>query len=256
MQPMLAGLSGAFSGLSLGLIGGGGSVLAVPMLVYLVGVANPHVAIGTSALAVALSAFANLIPHARAGNVRWRTALIFAAAGMTGAWGGSTLGKALDGGRLLFLFALVMMTVALLMLRPRRGGAKAPECLRPQCLARVGSTAAAVGGLAGFFGIGGGFLVVPGLLFSTGMPMIEAVGTSLVAVGGFGIATAANYAISGLVDWAVAAQFIAGGLVGGWGGVLIGRRLARSRGGLNIAYAVMVFSVGVYVLVQNLHTLG
>lgn len=255
-QPLLAGLSGAFSGFSLGLIGGGGSVLAVPMLVYIVGVANPHVAIGTSALAVALSAFANLVPHARAGNVRWRTALMFALAGMVGAWGGSTLGKALDGGRLLFLFALVMMAVAVLMLRPRRGGAEVPECLRPQCLARVGGTAAAVGGMAGFFGIGGGFLVVPGLLFSTGMPMIEAVGTSLVAVGAFGIATAANYAVSGLVDWVMAAQFIAGGMVGGWGGVLIGRRLARSRRGLNLAYAVTVFGVGVYVLIRNLHTLG
>ena len=175
-------------------------MLAVPMLVYVVGVADPHLAIGTSALAVALSAFANLVPHARAGNMRWRTAVMLALAGMVGAWGGSTLGKALDGGRLLFLFALVMMVVAMLMLRPRQEGADVPECLRPQCLGRIGGTAAAGGGLAGCFGIGGGFLVVPGLLFSTGIPMIQAVGTSLAAGGGFGIATAVNYAVSGLIE--------------------------------------------------------
>jgi len=251
-QPLLAAISGAFSGFSLGLIAGGGSLLAVPMLIYFVGMADAHVAIGTSALAVSLSALINLVPHARAGHVRWRTALLFAAAGVVGALGGSTLGKALGGGKLLFLFAVVMMVVALLMLRPRGNGGAVPECVRPACLARVGATAATVGGLAGFFGIGGGFLVVPGLVYSTGMPMIEAVGTSLVAVGSFGLATAGSYAASGLVDWTIAAEFIGGGILGGWGGMLLARRLAGSRKALNLIYAATVFTVGVFVLVRNL----
>lgn len=249
-------LSGAFSGFSLGLIGGGGSVLAVPMLIYFVGMTDAHVAIGTSALAVSLSAYANLVPHARAGNVRWRTALLFAIAGMIGAVGGSTVGKVLEGSKLLFLFALVMMAVALLMLRPRDTGGAVPECVRPACLARVGITAAVIGAAAGFFGIGGGFLVVPGLIYATGMPMIDAVGSSLVAVGSFGLATAGNYAVSGMVDWAVAAEFIGGGILGGWGGIRLARHLAGSRRALSIVYAVTVFSVGVYVLIRNFEAFG
>ena len=110
IQPVLAALSGGFAGFSIGLIGGGGSVLAVPLLIYLVGIENPHVAIGTSALAVGVNALANLVPHARAGHVRWRTAMIFGTSGAIGAFGGSSLGKLLDGQKLLFLFAILMMS--------------------------------------------------------------------------------------------------------------------------------------------------
>ena len=95
--------SGAIVGLVLGLVGGGGSILAVPLLVYLVGVSTPHVAIGTSALAVSASAFANLLPHARAGNVKWRCAAVFAASGVAGALIGAEFAKALDGQKLLVL---------------------------------------------------------------------------------------------------------------------------------------------------------
>lgn len=119
IQPVLAVLSGCLGGFSLGLIGGGGSVLAVPLLIYFVGITNPHIAIGTSALAVAVNAFANLVPHARVGHVRWRTAMIFGTAGAIGAYGGSSLGKLLDGQKLLFLFAILMMVVAVVMSRRR-----------------------------------------------------------------------------------------------------------------------------------------
>lgn len=251
-QHLLAVLSGGFSGFSLGLIGGGGSVLAVPMLLYLVGMKDAHLAIGTSAVAVSFSAFVNLFPHARAGHVRWRTAGVFACAGVVGALAGSSLGKMLEGQRLLFLFALVMMTVAVLMVRPRPLGPQRPECLKANCLALVGGTGLSTGGLAGFFGIGGGFLVVPGLLLSTGMPIIQAVGSSLVSVGAFGLATAGNYAVSGLVDWTVAVEFIGGGMVGGWGGMLLAQRLSTFRRALNLLYAVVVFSAGVYVMWRNI----
>src|SRR5258705_311933 len=106
-------------GFSLGLVGGGGSILAVPLMVYVVGVAEPHVAIGTSAIAVAANAAINLSNHARGGTVIWSCALIFAAAGMAGAFGGSILGKMVDGQKLLALFALVMIVIALLMLKTR-----------------------------------------------------------------------------------------------------------------------------------------
>jgi uncharacterized protein len=116
--------SGLFVGFSLGLVGGGGSILAVPLLVYVVGVRDPHVAIGTSAVAVAANAAANLFSHHRLGNVIWRCALVFGASGVAGAWVGSTLGKMVDGQRLLAAFAVLMMVVAGLMLRGRSGAEK------------------------------------------------------------------------------------------------------------------------------------
>jgi uncharacterized protein len=114
--------SGGIVGFSLGLIGGG-SVLAVPLLIYVVGMPDPHQAIGTSALAVAVNAFANLVSHARAQHVRWQPALIFAAAGMVGAYAGSSIGKVVNGHRLLILFALLMLFVAALMLHGRKADA-------------------------------------------------------------------------------------------------------------------------------------
>ena len=106
LPDLLAVLCGSLVGFSLALIGGGGSLLATPLLLYVVGVRDPHLAIGTSALAVAVNAFANLIPHARAGHVRWKAAFTFAATGVLGAFVGSTIGKLVDGQRLLVLFAL------------------------------------------------------------------------------------------------------------------------------------------------------
>src|SRR5258708_9208575 len=110
--------SGALVGFSLGLVGGGGSILATPLLLYVVGVAQPHIAIGTGALAVSVNALASLAGHARAGNVRWRCAVIFAVVGTLGAFAGSSLGKLLDGSRLLFLFGLLLIPLASMILRP------------------------------------------------------------------------------------------------------------------------------------------
>ena len=113
---------------------------------------------------------------------------------------------------------------------------------------RVGGVGLGVGLLSGFFGIGGGFLIVPGLILATGMSMINAVGTSLLAVGVFGLATAMNYAASGLVDWMVAGQFIAGGIAGGWLGMRAACRLAADRNTLNRIFAGIVFTVAVYII--------
>ncbi len=112
MQGVLGLASGALVGFSLGLVGGGGSILAVPLMVYVVGVPEPHVAIGTSAIAVAANAAINLSNHARGGTVVWSCALTFAAAGIVGAFAGSILGKMMDGQKLLALFALLMLVIA------------------------------------------------------------------------------------------------------------------------------------------------
>ena len=108
--------SGGLIGFTLGLIGGGGSILATPLLLYVVGVAQPHIAIGTGALAVSANAYANLFSHARKGNVWWRCAIVFAIIGTIGALAGSTIGKAMNGQLLMFLFGFVMIIVGALML--------------------------------------------------------------------------------------------------------------------------------------------
>ena len=105
--------------------------------------------------------------------------------------------------------------------------------------------------MSGFFGIGGGFLIVPGLMLATGMPLTLAIGTSLVAVAAFGAATAASYAVSGLIDWPIAGIFVFGGLIGGLAGVALGKRLAARKQVLNVVFASLVIAVGIYVVARG-----
>lgn len=249
LQLVLGALSGGLVGFVLGLFGGGGSILATPLMVYLVGAA-PHVALGTSALAVAANAASGLIQHARKGTVRWRCGAMFAAAGMLGAFGGSTLGKSIDGQKLLFLFAIVMIVVGALMLRGRKGeGVDTTDCDASNAPKVLGA-GMVTGAFSGFFGIGGGFLIVPGLTMSARMPMINAVGTSLVAVTAFGLTTAANYAVSGLVDWALAGIFVVGGVLGGVFGTQLASKLSGG-GKLKPAFAGLIFVVAAYMLYES-----
>jgi uncharacterized membrane protein YfcA len=217
-------------------------------MVYVVGVSSPHVAIGTSAFAVAANAATGLASHARHGHVKWKCAAVFAAAGIAGAAAGSTIGKNFDGQRLLFLFALVMIGVGFVMLR-RRGHMGDPGVkLARENAAKLILYGFGAGLFSGFFGIGGGFLIVPGLIAATGMPMLNAVGSSLVGVTSFGLTTAGNYAISGLVDWPLAFVFIAGGLGGGVLGTRMAKRLSASRDKLSIVFASLIFVVAAYML--------
>ena len=247
LQYLLGAGSGALVGFALGLVGGGGSILAVPLMVYLVGVSNPHVAIGTSALAVAANAATGLMSHAWSGAVKWRCGGTYAVAGVVGALAGSTLGKTVDGEQLLTLFALLMILVGALMLRKRaREDRLNVQCNRTNA-PKVLGFGLGTGMFSGFFGIGGGFLIVPGLIAATGMPMINAVATSLVAVTAFGLTTALNYAVSGLIDWPLAGAFIAGGIAGGLLGTAAASRLA-ARGVLNRVFALLIFAVAAYML--------
>ena len=245
-------LSGSMVGFTLGLVGGGGSILAVPLLVYVVGVDNPHVAIGTSAVAVAVNAAANLATHARLGTVKWPCGAVFALSGVIGAFGGSSLGKLVDGQRLLALFAVLMIVVAGLMLKSRHAEGLPEVRLSRENLPKLVGLGLASGALSGFFGIGGGFLVVPALILATGMPIKYAVGSSLMAVTAFGLTTSANYAASGLVDWALAGLFIAGGLVGGLIGARSASALASRKGLLNMVFAGMIMVVAAYMLWRSL----
>ena len=252
MQGVLGLASGALVGFSLGLVGGGGSILAVPLMVYVVGVPEAHVAIGTSAIAVAANAAVNLSNHARGGTVVWSCALPFAAAGIFGAFAGSILGKMMDGQRLLALFALLMLVIAVLMLKTRsRIGMPDVQITMANTPAIIG-LGLATGTLSGFFGIGGGFLIVPALMLATGMPIMNAVSSSLVAVTAFGLTTAASYAWSGLISWGLAGLFVAGGIAGGLIGTRSARLLSERRGALNIVFAAVIIAVAIYMLARNL----
>ena len=251
LQDALAVASGSAVGFSLGLVGGGGSILAVPLLFYVVGVGSPHEAIGTGAVAVAASAALGLFGHARAQTIKWPCALVFAVAGVAGAVAGAAVGKAMDGGRLLALFGVLMVVVGLTMLRPRRGGFDPDVRLNAESAARLlpllGGVGLLVGFASGFFGIGGGFLIVPGLVGATAMPIVNAIGSSLVSVTAFGATTAASYAVSGLVNWWIAGLFIVGGLIGSLAGTRLAHRLASRGPVLSLVFAAIVIAAGLYV---------
>lgn len=252
---LLAICSGGIVGFTLGLVGGGGSIMAVPLLVYVVGVPSPHVAIGTSAVAVAASAAVNLVGHARARTVKWSCAAVFALAGIIGAAVGAHLGKLVDGGRLLTLFGGLMIVIGLLMLRPRKSGSNPDVRISRETLHLVPyliGIGFLVGALSGFFGIGGGFLIVPGLIAATGMPLINAIGSSLFAVATFGATTAVSYSFSGFVDWPLAGLFIVGGALGGIAGIRLARRLSSHKHALTRIFSGIVTAVGVYVVIRGL----
>jgi uncharacterized membrane protein YfcA len=248
LTALLAVLCGGIVGFSLGLVGGGGSILAVPMILYIVGVRDAHIAIGTSALAVSLNAFIGFAQHWRVGNVHWPCALVFAIAGVIGAAIGSTLGKMVDGQSLVLMFAFLMIAVGVAMLLPRKGGVRVPARLNRVMATRLSAVGYATGFLSGFFGIGGGFLVVPGIILASGMPIINAIGTSLFAVGAFGMTTAINYAISGFVDVVLAAEFIAGGAMGGFLGTKAANALAQKKQALTYVFVAVILTVALYMI--------
>ncbi|WP_194150414.1 sulfite exporter TauE/SafE family protein [Sphingomonas oligophenolica] len=256
LQYILGGGSGALVGFVLGLVGGGGSILAVPLLVYLVGVPNPHLAIGTSAFAVAAIAAMGVVNHARAGTVRWRCAIMFAGAGVVGAFAGSSVGKAIDGQKLLFLFAIVMVVVGIAMVRGRKTNGDPAATCDARNAPKVFGYGLGTGAFSGFFGIGGGFLIVPGLMASTEMPIINAVGSSLVAVTAFGLTTTFNYALSGFVDWPLAFIFVAGGTLGSVFGARLAKRLAGTTGRLTTIFAGLIFAVAAYMLWKSAAAFG
>ena len=253
MQGALGLASGVLVGFSLGLVGGGGSILAVPLMVYVVGVPDPHVAIGTSAIAVAANAAVNLGNHARGGNVHWSCALVFAAAGVIGALGGASLGKTVDGNNLLVLFAILMLVIALLMLKTRSRAGEARVEISIANTPALLALGLVTGTLSGFFGIGGGFLIVPALMLATGMSIMSAISSSLVAVTAFGLTTAFSYAWSGMISWNLAAVFIVGGLLGGLAGTGSARHLSRRRGALNTTFASIIIVVALYILARNIY---
>lgn len=250
-QYALGALSGLLVGFSLGLFGGGGSILAVPLLIHLVGLVNPHQAIGTSAVAVAVNALAGIGGHARRGTIRWRCVAVYGSAGVLCAAVGAEIGKAIDGQRLLLLFAVLMFVVGLSMLRRRHHAGDAAATCTTANAPKVLTLGGLTGLCSGFFGIGGGFLIVPGLIASTGMPVINAIGSSLVVISAFGLTTAISYFFSGYVIWSLALAFICGGVAGAGIGCQFAHVLSRHGRILNTLFAGLVMVAAMSLLVKT-----
>lgn len=219
----LAVVLAVFVGVSLGLLGGGGSILTVPLLAYVAGMEAKQ-AIATSLLVVGTTSAVGAVSHAKAGRVQWRTALLFGATAMAGAYTGGHLAKFIPGSVLLIGFAVMMVATAIAMLRGRKAGAGPQDGSHPRQLpvAKIVAEGAVVGLVTGMVGAGGGFLVVPALVLLGGLPMPVAVGTSLVVIAMKSFAGLAGYLSSVQIDWSVAAMVTAAAVAGG----LVGARFA------------------------------
>lgn len=233
-------------GISLGLLGGGGSILTVPLLTY-VGGMSVKTAIASSLFVVGVTSAAGVITHARAGRVRWRTGLVFGAAGMVGAYAGGQIGALLPGGLLMILFGLMMVATAIAMLRkPRAEVEKHGEIP----IGTVIAEGIVVGVVTGIVGAGGGFLVVPALVLLGGLPTPQAVGTSLVVIAMKSFAGFAGYLDHVTIDWpltlAVTATAVGGSLIGG---LLVGRIPAAS---LRRGFGLFVIVMAAFVFLMEL----
>src|SRR5699024_5129168 len=235
-------------GLSLGLLGGGGSILTVPILTYVAGM-NPKEAIAASLFVVGTTSAVSAVSHARNGRAKWRTGLVFGAAGMAGAFGGGLLGGHIPGTVLMIAFALMMVATSLAMIRGRKNRvAQTHDGDLP--LGKVVLEGLVVGLVTGLVGAGGGFLVVPALALLGGLSMPVAVGTSLVVIALKSFAGLGGYLTTVSLDWALVSGVTAAAILGS----LVGARLAGKipEAALRKAFGVFVLAMGVFVLVQEL----
>ncbi|MET9175537.1 MULTISPECIES: sulfite exporter TauE/SafE family protein [Streptomyces] len=242
---VLALVAGAVIGLALGGLGGGGSVLAVPALVYLLGF-TPAEATTASLVIVTLTSVTALTGHARDGNVVWRTGLLFAAAGVLPAMLAGAAAGHLPQAVLTIAFSVIAALAAVRMLRPARTGPAGPVSA-----GRAGAAGAGLGAVTGFLGVGGGFLAVPALVGVVKLPMRRAVGTSLLVITINSLAALGARAGTGThLDWAVIAPFTAAAVLGAWDGKRLSHKLKG--GTLQRVFAYVLLAVAVFMLVDAL----
>ncbi|MBB1509060.1 sulfite exporter TauE/SafE family protein [Tessaracoccus sp. MC1756] len=233
-------------GLSLGLLGGGGSILTVPLLTYVAGM-GPKEAIASSLFIVGATSMLSLFAHARAGNVQWRTGLVFGAASMAGAFAGGLAGGRIPGFVLMLLFALMMIATSVAMIRGRKAGTTKERDHLP--VAKIVLEGLVVGAVTGLVGAGGGFLVVPALALLGGLRMSVAVGTSLLVISMKSFAGLAGYLTTVSIDWPLVLGVSATAMVG----ALIGARLTRMvpEKALRKGFGIFVLAMGIFVLSQE-----
>lgn len=236
-------------GLSLGVLGGGGSILTVPILVYVAGFEAKE-AIAASLFVVGVTSAVSVLSHARGGRVMWRTGLIFGAAGMAGAFVGGLLGGHIPGQILLIAFAIMMVATSVAMLRGRKKkNDGAPPVRHELPLGRVLLDGAVVGLVTGLVGAGGGFLVVPALVLLGGLPMSVAVGTSLVVIAMKSFAGLAGYLTTVQLDWGITLGVTAAAIAGTLAGSKLAGRIPETA--LRQAFGWFVLLMGNFVLIQQ-----
>ncbi len=233
-------------GVSLGMLGGGGSILTVPLLVYVLGL-PAHEAVATSLIVVGTTSLAAMIPHARAGRVRFKAGLLFAAGSMVGAYGGGRAAKLVPSTILLVLFGAMMLTIAGFMMRGRKEAEGRKQAIRVLPLLLEG---AAIGALTGLVGAGGGFVVVPALVLFAGLSMREAVGTSLLVIALNSAAGFAGHAASTPIQWPLAAMVAAAAVVGSLLGARLGDKVPQAM--LRRGFAWFVVVMAVFILAQEI----
>ncbi len=244
----LAAVLSLVIGASLGLLGGGGSILTVPVLAYVVGLPAKE-AIATSLVVVGVTSAVALIPHARRGHVDWRMGGLFGLAGMAGAWMGGFAAGWMSGRVLMVLFALMMVVTAVFMVRGRRTeGDDAPHA--PHATWRILLDGLVVGGVTGLVGAGGGFLVVPALVLLGGVPMRTAVGTSLLVIAMKSGAGFLGHAMHVPVDPVLAGVVASGAVVGSLLGSLASSRVPQAA--LRQGFAGFVLVMGIVQLAAEL----
>jgi uncharacterized protein len=263
VRALLASPLGLFIGVSLGALGGGGSILAVPALVYAAG-QSPQQATTTSLVLVAITAVIAIVPHWRAGRVRFGAGTLFGLVGIGGSLLGSRWNDSANPDVLLLAFAGLMLVAASAMWRRARrpaaesarslSAAAAPLAPRyaPFDLARVLKVVAAgtvVGLLTGFFGVGGGFVIVPALVLALGFTMPEAVGTSLLVITINAVVALGTRLQTAAIDWGTVIPFTLASLFG----VVIGTRLASTKDSTSLQrwFVVLLVAVAIYTAIQS-----
>lgn len=249
---IIVGVFGVVIGAAVGLLGAGGSILAVPALVYGVGQPLPAALFGSLAV-VAVSAVGGLVPRLRAGVIRWPVALVFAAAGVPTAFAGTALGTLLPEQWLLIAFAVLMAVVAVQMLRGNPEEEPGGACRTDgggidwrSCLPRTLAAGAGVGALTGLFGVGGGFIIVPALTLLLGLTATEAIATSLVIVTITSLAgLAAHAAAAATVDYGVIAVFAGAALAASLAAGRVANRLPAAA--LRRGFAVLILAAAAAV---------
>jgi uncharacterized membrane protein YfcA len=259
MDPLFVARALGFGGLigfSLGALGAGGSILTVPILVYAMGVPVQG-ATGTSLAIVGLNAATGALDHLRRGRSLLRTGIAFGVSGVLGAFAGVWLNHQLRGELIMVLFSVLMVAAAVGMLRRRSASGASMASFEERCeaagCARLVLVGIAVGFLTGFFGVGGGFLIVPALVLVHGLPMHLAVGTSLVAISLNALWGLIGNLQLGTLDWTLTVLFALGGVVGVLtGGKLAGRLPERA---LRTAFALLVVGLAMYTFGRSVTTL-
>jgi len=253
---ILAWIGALFIGVTLGLLGSGGSILTVPVLTYVVG-QETKVAIAGSLMIVGIISLFSVIPYARQKLVKWRTVFIFGVPGMAGAVLGAWFAHFVSDALQMLIFSALLLVVSFLMFNPvKLGGSGAAH--HERAVSKIALDGLLVGAVTGLVGVGGGFLIIPALVLLGGLSMRLAVGTSLVIIAIKSFAGFIGYlsvleTLNLAVDWYIIWMFSIIGIVGGWLGHKISSKVNQEQ--LKRGFAVFLVLMGVFILYKNLPSL-